>query len=344
MDKTLNNLKLFKSKLKEYIDIASDYEDYERVLTNKDIKPLNEELLKLLTKNENIIFSKWKLWNQSLETREWNLGNIYYAILGNIYVYTIKSFWYQVIQDLSYIINQIENDLENVEEYTLTKSDKFNLKKLLELRGEWLWSDDLQIWVEAILSMNNDELANTIHDILNAWESDWWHSKTNIENSLYDNCKNLMNNLIDGKSWKEYKELEVNKNNFWTLFKDELIHVSKKLFDDEHYSNSVFEWTKILNNKIKKIVKDKTWQEYDWTDLMNRAFSPKKPIIVLWDLETETWLNVQQWYMDMYRWTMSAIRNPKWHETILISQDKAIHFLFLINLLLVKLDEAYNLE
>jgi uncharacterized protein (TIGR02391 family) len=118
-----------------------------------------------------------------------------------------------------------------------------------------------------------------------------------------------------------------------------LINVSQELFNNKHYSQSVFDWTKLLNNKIKEIVKDSTWNEFDWTDLMNRAFSLWKPIILLWDLNTETWKNLQQWYMDIYRWTMSAIRNPKWLEIITITKEKAIHFLFLINLLLIKLDE-----
>jgi hypothetical protein len=87
------------------------------------------------------------------------------------------------------------------------------------------------------------------------------------------------------------------------------------------------------------MVKTATWEEFDWTDLMNRAFSLKNPIILLWDLSTETWKNMQLWYMDIYRWTMSAIRNPKWHDTVTITKEKAIHFLFLINLLLMKLGE-----
>lgn len=341
MEKELRSLKLFKSKLEEYIERVSELEDYEKTLEYKELNSLNEELIKLLTKNEDILFSKWKLKSVSVETREWNLWNIYYVILWNIYVYTIKQFWYQVIQDITYVIHQIESELENVGEYTLTNLDNFNIKKLLELRGKSLEDTDLKKWIDTVFSMNNAELADTIHNILNAWESDWWHSKTNIEQGLYDYCKKLVNQLIEGNSWNNTNELEMSIDNFWNLFQDELVHVSQKLFEDAHYSNSVFEWTKLLNNKVKEIVKAKTWDEYDWADLMNRAFSLRNPIIVLWKLDTETWRNLQQWYMDMYRWTMSAIRNPKWHETISISKDKAIHFLFLVNLLLMKLDESF---
>ena len=126
---------------------------------------------------------------------------------------------------------------------------------------------------------------------------------------------------------------------FWQLFNRKIIEVSKKLFDDEHYSSAVFEATKLVNNEIKELVKKATGEEFDGTDLMNRAFSVKNPIILLWDLSNETGRNMQQGYMDIYRWTMSAIRNPKWHENIQIDKNKAIHFLFLTNLLLLKLED-----
>lgn len=132
-------------------------------------------------------------------------------------------------------------------------------------------------------------------------------------------------------------------SDFWQLFNSKIIEVSKKLFDDWHYASAVFEATKLVNNEIKELVKKATGQEFDWTDLMNRAFSVKTPIILLWDLSNETGRNMQQWYMDIYRWTMSAIRNPKWHENIQIDKKKAIHFLFLANLLLLKMEDQVNL-
>lgn len=124
---------------------------------------------------------------------------------------------------------------------------------------------------------------------------------------------------------------------FWSLMDSKIISVSKKLFDDWHYASSVFEATKLVNNEIKSIVKNQTGEEFDWTDLMNRAFSLSNPIIQLWVLTNETGKNIQRWYMEIYRWTISAIRNPKWHDNVQIDQKKAIHFLFLANLLLLKI-------
>lgn len=126
---------------------------------------------------------------------------------------------------------------------------------------------------------------------------------------------------------------------FWSLMDQRIIQVSQMLFSHWHYASAVFEATKLVNNEIKAVVQKVTWKEYDGTDLMNRAFSLGSPIILLGDLSTETGRNMQQGYMDIYRGTMSAVRNPKWHENIEIDEKKAIHFLFLVNLLLIKLEE-----
>ena len=149
--------------------------------------------------------------------------------------------------------------------------------------------------------------------------------------------------LLDGMLDEIDEEPEpVVSYDFWPLIDPRIISVSKKLFDDWHYASSVFEATKLVNNEIKTIVKDQIGEEFDGTDLMNRAFSLSNPIIQLWDLTNETGKNIQRWYMDIYRWTMSAIRNPKWHDNIQIDQKKAIHFLFLANLLLLKISDIVN--
>lgn len=128
---------------------------------------------------------------------------------------------------------------------------------------------------------------------------------------------------------------------FWWLFSQELIVVSKKLFEDEHYSNSVLEAMKLVNNKVKEIVRKETWQEYDWASLMDKAFSLWNPVIQLTDLSGQTEKDIQQWYMALFKWAMLAIRNPKAHDHVQLEKEKAIHFLFLANLLLMRLKEAW---
>jgi len=44
--------------------------------------------------------------------------------------------------------------------------------------------------------------------------------------------------------------------------------------------------------------------------------------------------------MALFKGAMLAIRNPKAHDHVQLEKEKAIHFLFLANLLLMRLKEA----
>jgi hypothetical protein len=60
------------------------------------------------------------------------------------------------------------------------------------------------------------------------------------------------------KKKKQNVELDIRK-----MFDKELVELSKGLFDDEHYSNSVLEAMKLVNNKVKEIVKKNTGESFD---------------------------------------------------------------------------------
>lgn len=66
------------------------------------------------------------------------------------------------------------------------------------------------------------------------------------------------------------------KFNFWILIHENIIIVSKKRFEDEHYADSVESAMKAVNKRVKNTVKNKTSKEYDGKSLMHEAFSPKK--------------------------------------------------------------------
>jgi uncharacterized protein (TIGR02391 family) len=111
-------------------------------------------------------------------------------------------------------------------------------------------------------------------------------------------------------------------------------------FASGHFADSVEAAFKAVNERVKKVVLAKTGQEYDGADLMGRAFSLKKPILLLGDLSTVTGQNMQVGYLQIFAGSMTGIRNPKAHENIEIDAARAIHFLFLASLLMAKLDEA----
>lgn len=125
----------------------------------------------------------------------------------------------------------------------------------------------------------------------------------------------------------------------WNLLHPIVVKVAKPRFDSGHFADSVEAALKEVNDIVRTIVKDRTGEELDGADLMNKAFSPKNPVIVLDDMATVTGRNIQQGYMLLFAGSMTGVRNPKAHANIDIDERRALHFLFLASLLLFKIDE-----
>ena len=126
---------------------------------------------------------------------------------------------------------------------------------------------------------------------------------------------------------------------FWARLHTSVVQASRTRFDAGHYADAVEAALKELNQKVKDHVRKKTGQEFDGADLMNRAFSPKSPIITLADLSTEDGRNIQQGYMQIFAGAMTGIRNPKAHSNVSIDEKRAIHHLHLASLLHQIFDE-----
>jgi len=129
------------------------------------------------------------------------------------------------------------------------------------------------------------------------------------------------------------------EDDFWSMLHPGVTQVAKPRFDASQFADAVEAALKHVNAKVKEIVLRKTGQELDGAKLMRTAFSPNQPIIVLEDLRSQSGRDVQQGYMDIFAGSMIGIRNPKAHDNINITRNRAIHFLFLASLLLYKIEE-----
>lgn len=150
---------------------------------------------------------------------------------------------------------------------------------------------------------------------------------------------------ILNKMSEEYKKRTGSTENkvsasFWNILHPKIVKISKSRFESNYFADSVEAALKEINNIVKVIVKEKTGNEFDGADLMSRAFSLNDPIIKLGDIGTKTGKNTQIGYMQVFSGAMTGIRNPKAHENIVITRERAIHFLFLASLLMSKLDES----
>jgi uncharacterized protein (TIGR02391 family) len=127
---------------------------------------------------------------------------------------------------------------------------------------------------------------------------------------------------------------------FWSELHPKISKWAKSRYETKHYADAAESVFKGINSIVKYIVKKKINEELDGATLMQTAFSPKQPIILLDDLSTESGRNVQLGYMQIFAGAMTGIRNPKAHENIIIEERKCKHFLFLGSLLMLKIDET----
>jgi uncharacterized protein (TIGR02391 family) len=129
------------------------------------------------------------------------------------------------------------------------------------------------------------------------------------------------------------------EEDFWSLLHPAVTQIARPRFEAGHYADAVEAVLKDLNSKIKTYVCKATGQEFDGSDLMQRAFSPNAPIIRLADLSTEDGRNIQKGYMQIFAGTMTGIRNPKAHSNVAINAQRALHHLHLVSLLAFIFDE-----
>ncbi|RUU24081.1 TIGR02391 family protein [Mesorhizobium sp. M6A.T.Ca.TU.002.02.2.1] len=114
----------------------------------------------------------------------------------------------------------------------------------------------------------------------------------------------------------------------------EISTVSKKLFDDGHYSQATFEAFKFLDNKVKTL---SGIQESGFSLMMN-AFNEKGPKIQLTDLATVSEKDEQIGYRYIFAGTMAGIRNPRGHENLVDPIDLCLDHLSLASVLMRRLD------
>lgn len=129
-------------------------------------------------------------------------------------------------------------------------------------------------------------------------------------------------------------------NDYFNLFKihPEIEKISRKLFNDEHYSQAIFEAFKKVNN----LVKEKTGRkDLDGKGLMLTTFSVNNPILQINTLSSQSDKDEQEGFMHLYAGAIMGIRNPKGHENIIQkNKDRTLKYLSFASLLCERLEEC----
>ena len=120
-----------------------------------------------------------------------------------------------------------------------------------------------------------------------------------------------------------------------------ILNIAESRMESGHYADAVESAFKAINNAVKEKVRSRLDRELDGQKLMQRAFAPDNPILLVeGNLDTQTNRDTQSGYMMMLAGAISAIRNPKAHENMCIGKEDAIRKLIFASMLMYKLDAA----
>jgi uncharacterized protein (TIGR02391 family) len=112
----------------------------------------------------------------------------------------------------------------------------------------------------------------------------------------------------------------------------------RKLFDDGHWEQSVFEAFKFIEKDVKRISGARGKTGYA---LMMDVFNESQPQVRLNALATESEIDEQKSFKFIFAGAVRGIRNPRGHEVdIGDTPDEALDYLALASLLLRRLDAA----
>lgn len=112
--------------------------------------------------------------------------------------------------------------------------------------------------------------------------------------------------------------------------------ITRKLFDDGHYSQATFEAFKYIDKKVQSLSKIRK----SGYQLMMQAFNETSPKIKLTDLSNTSEVDEQQGYKFIFSGAVMAIRNPRGHEIGMHeTPDQCLDHISLASLLLRRLSD-----
>jgi len=126
----------------------------------------------------------------------------------------------------------------------------------------------------------------------------------------------------------------------WALIHQRVVDIARKRFEDGHHADAVESAIKAVVLRVKAAWIATGKPEENGKSLMLSAFSAKNPVIRVADLSTQSGRDSQEGFMHIFAGAVQAIRNPKAHEFVTISPERALQYLILASILMEKLDEA----
>lgn len=130
-----------------------------------------------------------------------------------------------------------------------------------------------------------------------------------------------------GRALRAYDGLELHP---------EIARAATDLYRNGHYANAVADAVKALNG----LVRLRSGEELDGSQLMERVFAPKNPILRFNDLADQSDIDEQKGFMMMFSGAVAGLRNPRAHKFIEDDPERALEFIAYVSLLAKLLDGA----
>ena len=247
---------------------------------------------------------------------------------------------------------------------TLTPNDNYIIEEYLEMNQGYVLNFSNSTFRNFVQSITNIDIDHGIYCELGTSKANRLREFLRIENNQivsqllenlgeykeitsdrtteFDltNISARFKKIIEKLREKPDKEFHGIQDNFWILLHKDLVKETKELFSDRYYKQAISNGCILLESRVKNIHKSKKGIEKTGFALMMDAMSESgKGSIQFNELSSETERDEQRGYMHISAGVMSGIRNPNHHELDKIDKNRAIHFLFIISLLLFKLDE-----
>jgi uncharacterized protein (TIGR02391 family) len=116
----------------------------------------------------------------------------------------------------------------------------------------------------------------------------------------------------------------------------EIARAATDLYRNGHYANAVADAVKALNG----LVRLRSGEELDGSQLMERVFAPKNPVLRFNDLADQADIDEQKGFMMMFGGAVAGLRNPRAHKFIEDDPERALEFIAYVSLLAKLLDGA----
>jgi len=156
-----------------------------------------------------------------------------------------------------------------------------------------------------------------------------------------DNCLDITTELLDSISEKKNN---LQTNNISSHLNEQIANVSLQKYLDGYYADAVESAIKEINSRLKKMYKKFKHEELDGSDLFAKVFldDETKTLLKVSDLSSQSGKDEQKGYRLMFMGMWSAMRNPKAHENLTMTEDEAYDRLIFLSMLMKKIDKAFR--